>query len=57
MTSTSNEAYTLTVRLDRELAGRLKQVAHKQQKSMSEIVAGLIESWVTRKENEWATTK
>jgi len=56
MTQTRSDLYALTARLDRELAERLKVVAHRERKSMSEIAEGLIRSYVKRREQEWAST-
>jgi predicted transcriptional regulator len=49
---TSVDVYALSVRLDRKLAERLKLVAHRERKSMSEITEALIRSYVERKEAE-----
>jgi len=56
MTQVRSDVYALSVRLDRSLAERLKVVAHRERVSMSEVAAKLIESYVSRKENEWAST-
>ncbi len=42
----------LTVRLDAELSKRLRLVAVREDKSVQEIVAGLVGAYVARKEGE-----
>jgi predicted transcriptional regulator len=56
VTQERGDVYALTTRLDRALAERLKVVAFRERKSMSEIAGKLIESYVERKEREWTST-
>jgi metal-responsive CopG/Arc/MetJ family transcriptional regulator len=42
----------ITVEMEDELLMRLKLVAVKESKKMSEIVRGLVSAYVTRKEGE-----
>jgi predicted transcriptional regulator len=56
MTQERRDVYALSVRLERDLAERLKVVAHRERKSMSVIVVALIRTYVERKEREWTST-
>ena len=42
----------LTVRLDADLAKRLRLLAVRDDKTVQEIVAGLVSAYVVRKESE-----
>jgi predicted DNA-binding protein len=50
MTQRSQDVYALSVRLDRDLAERLKIISHRKHKSMAEIVREFVEWYVAKEE-------